>query len=236
MSSSVSYLRIGSSALAWFLIAEKKSVEFGAVWVVSDLLSWMCVLFCHGNKKTPKTDKLLRNVADIMWASILMFSRVIVSCLAPIEWYSQMINRDYLMQKTCLLFLILFVSKWFKMYAFELAGERRAKVGYGIEFAITDFFNHPYVGRLFYSAVNLYFYSQYLIQLWDGDVQVRIPEGTAIYEETNMAIKIGKMLYPVFVIVAVVQLIDIRLGAARIIDMDVDEKKAEIETKTAKSK
>jgi len=67
-------------------------------------------------------------------------------------------------------------------------------------------------------------------------VQTRIPAGTPTYEETTTAIMVGKMLYPVVILVAVVQLIDIRLAAARIIDMDVDEKKAAIKTETAKAK
>jgi len=81
--SQISYLRIAGSAVAWFCIAERP-LEFGAVWVMSDLLSWFSTACLSGKGKTPMTDKMLRNVADILWASILMFSRVIVCGLAPI--------------------------------------------------------------------------------------------------------------------------------------------------------
>jgi len=55
--------------------------------------------------------------------------------------------------------MLLFVSKWFQVYALELAGARRNKVGTSIELAISDFFNHPYIYRVLYSTVNFYFYT-----------------------------------------------------------------------------
>ena len=73
-SQQISYLRILSTAVGWLLIAQHPK-EFGAVWAGCDLLSWVGVL-CSGGSKTPLSDYLLAYVADIMWASIMMFSRV----------------------------------------------------------------------------------------------------------------------------------------------------------------
>ena len=81
-SQQISYLRIAGTAVGWCLIA-KHPFEFGAVWAACDLLSWLSLLCC-GVSKSPLTDYLLTYVADIMWASIMMFSRVQIAALTPI--------------------------------------------------------------------------------------------------------------------------------------------------------
>ena len=84
--------------------------------------------------------------------------------------------------------------------------------------------------------MNLWFYIQFLIQTWDGDVQVRIPKGTPKFEETKIAITIGDYLYPAVLFYNFVLLIDLRVSAARIIKVDVEKKKAAKKSETGKTK
>ena len=63
--------------------------------------------------------------------------------------------------QTGLIFLLLFVSRWFSVYSIFLAGERRDKVGLSIEHHISDIANSGVIDRVLHVATDFWCLIQY---------------------------------------------------------------------------
>ena len=129
-SQQISYLRIGNSSIAWFFL-RVQPVKFGAMMVLADGLSVLELLFQSGST-SPYSDKMLRCVADMMWSTMLIFAGLQVVSAQPEEARSS-IDLNMMCFQMGLMFLLLFVSQWFKFYSLNLAGDRKDKVGTGLE-------------------------------------------------------------------------------------------------------
>ena len=61
-----------------------------------------------------------------------------------------------------LIFLLLFVSQWFKQYSIYLAGDRKEKVGSALENGLVDICKINLVDRILYLCSNLWLLSLYV--------------------------------------------------------------------------
>lgn len=167
-SRTASYLRIATSAAAWYLIQEHQPHSIAYVLGADAVISLADSLLI-GNKNLG--DRLLSNVADVMMMAGMIFSALIKQKMTPFDWYSQMYNQDWLTLRCCWCFALIFCSRWFNYYSIILAGDRSDKIGTTVEHMLCDFATTPLVDRVFYVATNLFFYLMYVIQFYSGDVQ-----------------------------------------------------------------
>lgn len=116
-----------------------------------------------------------------------------------------------------LMFLILFTSRWFKIYSINLVGERRDKAGTYLEQSICDFANAKYIDRLLNIATNLWCVSKYfgVISLADSGAK-------------QLAGQVGLYALPLVFVRFLVLLIELRMACVRIIDLDVEERKQKV--------
>ena len=114
------------------------------------------------------------------------------------------------------MFLVLFCSRWFKVYSTYLAGERREWVGYETEHNIVDIANIPIIDRILHVTSNCWFLIQYL--------KVCNKAGLGTFPTSWET-----FLLPFVFNRGLVLLIELRLGCLRIIDMDVEEREKTVE-------
>ena len=109
-----------------------------------------------------------------------------------------------------LIFLLLFVSQWFKYYSLNLAGQRKGQIGTGFENMLIDISANPLVDRILHLFSNVWLMSLYL---------------NAFPGKTGVPAGLGSLAMPVAVIRGVIQIIELRLACLRIIDLDVEDRK-----------
>ena len=130
---SVQYIRILLVAISWFFIEEKPQF-FLLFFYSADLI---CMLDRAVLKQDANTElqKQLRYVADLVSTTVLTFSVV----RAHMVWISTEEGEDdtRYVPLICfcysMIFLLDFVSKWFKQYSIYLAGERTEAVSNEVE-------------------------------------------------------------------------------------------------------
>ena len=120
----IAYLRILLIAASWFFIEEQPAF-FLLIFYIADITGMIDKLFFKSDKNT-ELQKQLRTVADMISTTVLTFSVV----RASMNWANTEEGKEDTgnlgMLTFCygLIFLIDFVSKWFKQYSIYLAGER----------------------------------------------------------------------------------------------------------------
>ena len=130
---SVSYFRILLIAVSWFFIEEKPQY-FLLFFYAADLVSLVDKAILKQDNNT-ELQKQLRQVADLISTTVLTFSVVRANMVwvdtdegEDDEKYVPLICLCY-----SLIFLLDFVSKWFRQYSIYLAGERTEAVSNEIE-------------------------------------------------------------------------------------------------------
>ena len=120
-------------------------------------------------------------------------------------------------------FLIIFCSRWFKIYSTYLAGKRRDKIGSFIEHKILDIANSNVGDRFLYFGCNIFLLATYLGHS-KSTKDITLPFEIAV----NDVIKYGNYLLPLVVVFHLVLAIELRLACLRIIDLDVEERKQKL--------
>ena len=216
-SQQMSYLRIGNTAISWFFTI-KSPFKLVCIWSLAEVLSIIDLVTDDHKSLTPQTDSMLRYVADIMWTTLLMFSSLQASLSdSPPSTDNSQAQLNQLSFQIGLMFLVLFTSRWFKIYSINLVGERRDKAGTQLETSICDFANAKYIDRLLHIATNLWCLSKYfgVISLTDSGIK-------------QLAGQVGLYALPLVFVRFLVLVIELRMACVRIIDLDVEERKQKV--------
>lgn len=195
--------------MAWFFL-RVQPVNFGMLWLVADALSLLELLFL--DDLTPFSDKMLRCVADMMWTTMLIFAGLQVRASAGVaaEGQNDAVDLNMMCLQMGLIFLLLFVSQWFKYYSLNLAGQRKGQIGTSLENALVEVSNNALIDRILHFCSNVWLLSMYM---------------DAFPAKTGFPAGIGNLVMPIAALRGVIMLIELRLACLRIIDLDVQDRK-----------
>ena len=109
-----------------------------------------------------------------------------------------------------LIFLLLFTSQWFKIYSKNLCGDRKDKVGTSLENTLVDIASIGWIERMLHIGSNFWLMCEYL---------------KVFSTKTGLPLELQNMVAPVAALRCLVLIIELRLACARIIALDVDDRK-----------
>lgn len=142
LANALAYLRLGLLTVGWVML-ELSSPEIFFAHYVSQMLIGFFELAFLASDHDAELHKQLRNVMDTIAFAVLLFS-VVKSAHQTIE-DPQIVNKITLLH--FLVFMIDFVSAWFKSYSIYLAGERKHQATNAFENLVTAVWDNRF-GRI----------------------------------------------------------------------------------------
>ena len=120
------------------------------------------------------------------------------------------IDMNMMCLKMGLIFLLLFVSQWFKFYSLNLAGDRKGKVGSSFENMLVSVSSNSTIDRFLHICTNFWLICQYM-EVFPAKI--------------GLPTELGNLALPMAGLRCLILLIELRLACARIIDLDVEDRK-----------
>lgn len=128
------------------------------------------------------------------------------------------------------IFILDFVSTWFRVYSIYLAGPRTEKVSNAVESKILDFYRNSLAGNFLITSLAEIWLATYMVQYSNRTSALH----SYYLHELFVVIRQVSMFGAVYRITGL--LIELKQAFYRIIDLDVDDYKAKALKTTAESK